>query len=244
MMHVKKDKPTVMHTQGFIHKPFVFRDFTAVRQAEPAPKADPAPEAEAVAVQEPVVPTFSEEQLQAARAEGEAAGYEKGLAAARQEQMEAEAARNAQAVALLETLLTRMDTEVAAYHAMFGALREEMAGIVLAIARKLAGNALEAQPLGAVESMVNECMTMLSGEAKLSIAVCPELETPMKTYLAKLRREGQMVDIVADPKMQPGDCRIQWPGGKAVRDQSGLEKEIEDIVMRALAAPDGENGKA
>ena len=233
MADVKKEKIAVMHSQGFVHKPFVFQDFArAVPQVEPE-RDEQQPDAVAP---ESAAPGFSEEQLQAARAEGEAAGREKGRAEAREEQAALVTAQNAQVLATLESLLARVDEEVAAYEAMREVLRGEMAGIVLAIARKLAGNALEAQPLGAVEGMVNECMTMLAGESRLSIAVCAELEAPLKEYLVQLRRDGQVMEVVADRKMQPGDCRIQWPGGKASRQQEELDKEIEGIVTRALSA--------
>lgn len=212
------------------HKPFVFRDF-AEREAPPAP---PPPNL----VEELPLPTpgFSEEELLAAQKEAEAIGRQKGYEDAKREWDEMVIARETQVIALLESLLGRMEGELEANRTAQNAMRSDMADIVLTIARKLAGNALDAQPLGAVESMVDECLSMLAGEAKLSIVVAKELEEPVRAWLERLpRMDRPAIDVVADARMQPGDCRIQWPGGKAERDQEALLSEIEAIVTRTLS---------
>lgn len=213
------------------HKPFVFRDFAA-REEPPAP-LPPNPVEELP----PPVPGFSEEELLAAQKEAEAIGRAKGYEDAKREWDEMAVVRETQIIALLESLMGRMDSELEANRAAQDSMRGDMANIVLMIARKLAGNALDSQPLGAVEAMVDECLMMLAGEAKLSIAVATELEGPLRQWLERLPRvDRPTVDVVVDARMQPGDCRIQWPGGKAERNQDVLWKEMEAIVIRTMAA--------
>lgn len=240
MQDAKKQKATVMHTQGFSYQPFVFEDFS-----RPAPKTQPVDEESVPEVQapaaEPVKAGYSEEELQAACAEAEARGRAQGLEQARAEHEAGDAARNAGILTLLEGLAARMDEEVSAFAAARESMRAEMAKVVLLMARKLAGNALDAQPLGAVEGMVTECLTMLAGEPRLSIAVCPQLEEPLRGFVAQVQREGQVVTVTADPALQPGDCRIQWPGGKAHRDQEELRRDIEGIIERALSVRSSDN---
>lgn len=239
MSDIKPDKPTVLHAQGFVHRPFVFEDFTDARSVRAVKEEFESTGKEAVAKpeQEEIAPIgFSEEELLAAQKEAEEIGRQKGRLEAQKEQ-EAEAAQqNAQILAMLEALTARLDSEIAAHNAARDSLRGDMAGIVLAIAEKLSGRNLEANPLGAVEDMVNECLTMLAGEARLSIAVCPALKGPMERHLGQVHHASgeQALEVVADEAMQAGDCRIQWPGGKASRSQSELRQEIEAIVARAF----------
>lgn len=212
------------------HKPFVFRDFTA-REEPPAP-----PPPNPIEELPPPAPGFSEEELLSAQREAEAIGRQKGYEDAKREWDERAIVRETQIITLLESLLGRMESELEANRTAQNAMRGDMANIVLTIARKLAGNALDSQPLGAVEGMVNECLTMLAGEAKLSITVAKELEEPMREWLDRLpRADRPTIDVTVDARMQPGDCRIQWPGGKAERSQEALLKEMEAIVMRTMA---------
>lgn len=239
-------------TQGLQHTPFVLPEFSdsvpAGREAHDfvpnkATKDEPAPEPQA-----PPPPSFSEEELQAAQREAQEIGRLKGIEEAKNEWNEQAAQREAQLIALLEGLAARMDAEVQANQAQRTNQRSDMANIVLMIAGKLVGSALQTQPLGAIESTINECLSMLAGEARLSIVVSADLEAPLKEHLARQHRE-QVIEVIADPAMQIGDCRIQWPGGKAERDQEALWQEMERIVTRALApapikndeSPSGEN---
>lgn len=239
MSDIKPDKPTVLHAQGFVHRPFVFEDFTHTRPARAALKEEFEPtEAELAAqtaLEEEVAAGFSEEELLAAQKEAEEIGRQKGRAEMQQEHDAAAAQQNAQILALLQTLTERLDAEVAEQNNAREALRGEMAEIVLAIAEKLSGRNLETHPLGMVEAMVNECLIMLAGEARLSIAVCPALKEPLERHLATLEQGGeQVLEVVGDVSLQSGDCRIQWPGGKAARSQAELRREIEEIVERAF----------
>lgn len=221
------------------HKPFVFQDFSEtlpMRQSSKA-EAEPAP----VQPEEPAPPSFSEEELSAAQREAEAIGRQKGYEDAKREWDEQAMAREVQLLTLLENLTARLDVELAGQEQLRTSQRADMANIVLMIARKLVGSAMESQPLGAIEPIVNECLTMLAGEAKLAIEVCTDLKAPLEKYVATLQRQGQALEIIADAQMQAGDCRIQWPGGKAERNQEALWQEMEKIVMRALVAPTDKN---
>lgn len=220
------------------HKPFVFKDFSEkapLRQnnaQHPAEQTQPEP-----IPQEPVAPSFSEEELQAARREAEEIGRKKGYQDAKREWDEVTLAHEAQLITLLESLTARLNGEIAGQEKLRNSQRADLANIVLMIARKLVGNAVDNQPISTIEPMIKECLLMLTGEAKLAITVNLELKEPLTKYLAAMQREGQVIDIIADEHMHIGDCRIQWPGGKAERSQEALWKEMEQIVMRALVAP-------
>lgn len=245
MATTRKSDTSVYHAQGLEHRPFVFEEFSSARQASqvggtfsPAPHtaksvAETAPEEEPEA---PELKGFSEEEMMAAQKEAEALGHKKGRDEAMAERDAAAAAQQAQIASLLESLLVRIDAEVKTAHEAQEALKGQMAGIVMQLARKLAGNALEEQPEAAVLPMIDECMAMLAGQARLSIVVAEEVAKPLQEHMAALQHKGQAVDVIADKSMQVGDCRIQWPGGKAERSQQELLNDLEGIVQRALSA--------
>lgn len=222
--------------QGLHYRPFVFPEFS---DAAPPPAAQAGAEPEAdlppAEPEAPPAPSFGEEELLAARREAEELGRQKGYEDAKREWDEKAIARETQIMALLEGLAARLDGELAEQERHRNALRGDMAGIVLMIARKLVAGALDTQPLGAVEPMVDDCLALLAGEGRLGITVHDTLVEPLTAYLAAQPREGQVIEVLADPRMQPGDCRIQWPGGKAERSQEALWSEMEKIVSRALS---------
>lgn len=230
-----------MQPHKFEHKPFVFEDFTRakarVEREFVAQTEQEESKSEPVAPAKPAAPTFSLEALQEAEKKAEEIGFQKGREQAQKEQDAAKQAREEAILQLLQELTGRMDEEVAAAEAARVALRGEVANIALLVARKLVGNALEVQPLGGVEEVVDECLTMLAGEGRLTITVSADAEAPLKAYLERLPRDGQVIEVKADSNMQTGDCRIQWPGGKAERSQKQMWQEIEAIVMRALSMP-------
>lgn len=139
---------------------------------------------------------------------------------------------------LVSTLLERLDTEMTVMEEAREQQRKEVSNLVLLLAKKLAGNALTSQPLGAVDPMISECLGMLVGETKLTISVMPDLVEPLREHMANHRRAGQDLEIVGDNLLQPGDCRISWPSGKAERNNEAIWREIEKIVSRALAPSD------
>lgn len=245
MATTRKNDISVYHTQGLEHRPFVFEEFSSARQASSQGGGTFSPashhggvEAESPAEPEPEVPEvkgFSEEELLAAQKEAETLGRQKGREEAMAEQDAAAAAQQAQIASLLESLLVRIDAEVQTAQEAQEALKGQMAGIVMHLARKLAGKALEEQPESAVLPMIDECMAMLAGQARLSIVVAEGVVEPLRKHMAALQHQGQAVDVVGDKAMQVGDCRIQWPGGKAERSQQELLDELEGIVQRALS---------
>lgn len=239
MATTRKNDISVHHTQGLEHRPFVFEEFSSARQASQGGGAfnPTSHSAKSLAeAAEPEVKGFSEEEMLAAQKEAEAIGHKKGRAEALAEQDAAAAAQQAQIASLLESLLVRIDAEVQTAHEAQEALKGQMAGIVMQLARKLAGKALETTPEAAVLPMIDECMAMLAGQARLSIVVAEEVAEPLQKHMAALQHQGQAVDVLADKAMQVGDCRIQWPGGKAERSQQELLNELEGIVQRALSA--------
>lgn len=232
----------------FEYKPFTFKDFSA-----PEPEVSPADafvpafpsavtDVESIPSELQIEelapePAISEEELAAIRQEA----YEQGRSDGRREaeaMLDAGAQQQRQELhSVFTAMMTRLDAELATAEQAAQQQRKEVGTLVLLLARKLAGNALTAQPLGAVEPMISECLNMLVGENTLHIAVTPSVVEPLKAYLAEHRRTGQELVVDADPKLQVGDCRILWPSGKAERNHEAVWREIEKIVTRSMEPP-------
>lgn len=176
---------------------------------------------------------------QKGREEGLLQGKADGMAMMREEMERADAAKTQAAQAALQAtadaLLARIESEADALLAQRNAIRAEMAGIVIAMGRKLAGQALQTQPLGAVQDMVEQCVEMFTGPMRVVIMVAEPLVEPMKQFMEFRMRDGVQIEIKGNPQMVAGDCEVNWPGGGAKRNQQEMEREIEAIILRGLA---------
>ena len=45
----------------------------------------------------------------------------------------------------------------------------------------------------------------------------------------------QRLTILGDPAIQEGDCRIDWPGGGVIRDDTLLWREIDALLSECVA---------
>lgn len=185
--------------------------------------AEPEPEV--------VVPTFSEEELNAAREQAFAQGREQGLAEA------AAATEQAilQALAVLDQRLAEILQLAANSHA---AATDDAVTVAVGIARKLFP-ALSAQgALAEVERMVAEAMHLVLGEPRLAVyvneAILPALAERVDALSAQAAYRGQ-VELKPDAALPLGDCRVEWTDGGAQRDTAALWRAIDEILERNLA---------
>lgn len=226
-------------------RPFLLREFDAFAAA-PEPEKVEEQEPEAAQPQPPML-TMTEEAFKAAlagaerkgREEGVLSGKAEGMALVREETVRAvEAKAEAEHAALqstMDALLEKLNAEAELLYNQREKIRAEMAGIVIAMAKKLAGQALQTQPLGAVQDMVEQCVEMFTGPMKVVITVASEVMEPLKQFMEFRLKDGVQVEMRGDANMVAGDCRVDWPGGGAKRDQREMEREIEAIILRGLA---------
>lgn len=194
-------------------------------EEEVAEPAAPEPEPEVV------VPTFSEEEINAARAQAFAQGREQGLAEA------AAATEQAilQALAVIDQRLAELLHLAANSHA---AATDDAVAVAVGIVRKLFP-ALSAQgALAEVERTVVEAMRLVLDQPRLAVyvneAIQPALAERIEALSAEAAYRGQ-VEVKPDPALPPGDCRVEWSDGGAQRDTAALWRAIDAILERNLA---------
>jgi flagellar assembly protein FliH len=222
--------------EGGVHKPFIPRSFIAEDEAHaPAPT-------------EPPPPVFSETDVKNAEQEGYRKGFlegvNDGIQQAKSEQAEID--RN------LTEAVTQLAGHVAVMIDQFNHFttkqHNELSRLALAIARKVAGKALDTNPMPLVESVVLECVTRMLGEPHIIITVNDKLSDALETRLiqhfAHSAEPGE-ISIHGDPNLAPGDCRMEWGHGHATRTTQEIWTEMESLITemvminsgREIAAP-------
>ncbi|AWN51275.1 FliH/SctL family protein [Methylobacterium sp. 17Sr1-1] len=194
-------------------------DFRQPAGPPPAEEA-PAPEAEALRAAEAAA------REAAARAEAEAAAYARGL-------HEGRAQAEAQVQARLADALNRVAAAAAGMIAGADARdaeREAQAfDFAVALGRKIAGAALDSQPVAAIAEAAGRALQHLRGVPHLAIRVHDALVEETERQVARLARErgyeGRLI-VMGDPGMAPGDARIEWADGGVVRERAAIEAAL------------------
>ena len=138
-----------------------------------------------------------------ARAEAEA--YARGL-------RDGQALAEQQVQARLSDAVTRLGLAAAGLigqsDARDAAREDEAMDFAIALARKIAGEALDAHPLAAIGDAARAALQHLARERGF---------------------EGRLV-VLGEPDLAPGDARMEWADGGVVRDRA----RIEGAVLSAL----------
>ena len=185
----------------------------------------------------PAAVRAAEEAAQAA-AEARAQGFEAGRAEGRAE-------IQAQVQARLADAMNRLSLSLAGLLAQADireAEREAQAmEIAVLLARRIAGEALDAHPVAAVGEAARHALQHLRGVPHLVVRVQEGLVEETEALLKRLARErgyeGRLV-VLGDPDLPLGDTRIEWADGGIVRERARLEAGI-DAAIAACLGQDG-----
>jgi flagellar assembly protein FliH len=187
------------------------------------------------AIQEaPTLPVFSTEDLEAARAEGVAAGRAEALDMMRaREDFEG---RVVDALDRLNAALNRLleDTHRAHAQTQCNALM-----VASAICRKLLPRLYGESGCREVEDVVSSVLRGLPAHTEVRIRLAPDLLAPLSTRLQQTAGaliEAGTLAVTGDPALAPGDCRIEWAGGGVLREQRLLWQEIDALIDDVLPA--------
>lgn len=204
--------------------PVVSATLAAVDKAEPPP---------------PPPPIYSQSDLDAARIEAKQAGYQEGFLAGSTEakaSTDAQASDSEKALIALGSLLADLDKR---YAATLAQQSKEVSELSLLIAKKVAGDALDARSEEAAVSLVAGCLPLILSKPKLVIELhpdtVPKTESRLREYLAAQRYEGELI-CRDNPVLAPHDARIDWVLGHAERSTAALWQEIESLI-RTIPTP-------
>jgi len=183
---------------------------------------------ESVEPVEPAAPTFSEEDLAAARKQAFEKGKREGIA-------ETLASIEQRVAISLDKVAGEVETLFASQTANNDATSRDAAHLALAVARKLFPRLNQAHGLGEIVGVTEEILSHLIREPRLVVSVnqmhVDAMRTRLSDFLAKRGFSGNL-ELRGDDALAAGDCKIEWMGGDAARDTSALFAEIETIIER------------
>lgn len=169
-------------------------------------------------------------------AEAEARGYQRGLAAGRQE-TEAETARRA--MAALEAIAASFGTVAGGVDEVMAHIETEAVEVALAAARKLAATLVAAEPLAEATALLDDCFRHLVAVPHLVVRINAALYDFAQPQIERLAAErgfaGRLI-VLADPDIELGDCSIEWADGGVARTRAAIDARVAEMVERYVAA--------
>lgn len=177
-------------------------------------------------------PSFTQEQLEAARQEGHNAGFTEGQKALAENQQQYAnvllAQIDRQLGHLIEASARRWDEHLA-----------QMQEVALVIARKILPAYVAKHGLQEIEAIVTQVIKERGHETRLVVRVSEAqfdtVNASLKTITEREAYAGKIV-LLAEPEFGPADCRVEWADGGMERDLKALWQEIDSIMERAQSA--------
>jgi flagellar assembly protein FliH len=171
-------------------------------------------------------------------ASAEARAYRDGYEAA---QREAKAESDRRAALALEEIGIAIRGIASRFSGIEARMETEAVDVAVAVARKLCGELIAAEPLGEITALVSDCFSHLVSTPHLVVRINDALYEAAREKIERQATqsgfEGRLV-ILAEPDIATGDCRIEWADGGVVLERAAIEAKISELVGRYLASRD------
>ena len=194
---------------------------------------------EEAAEPEVITPSYSAEELEAAREEARAAGDRAGREAARQ----ADTARASDALAEIARALDgAREAAAAAAHDMAEDIARLLLSTFAAVVPSLCAQHGEAE----IAAVLAQVLPTLHTEPRITVRVGDAVADAVRTWLATLDRDMQARIELLTTGLPPGDVQIAWRDGEAVRDTAAIWCGIAEILtpLGLLASPPADGADA
>ena len=172
-------------------------------------------------------------------ANAEARAYRDGYDAG---QREAKAESDRRAALALEEIKISVQGIAARYAGVEARMETEAVDVAVAVARKLCGELVAAEPLGEIVGLIKDCFSHLVATPHLVVRINDQLYEGARERFERLAKqsgfEGRLV-ILAEPDIVTGDCRIEWADGGVVLERAAIETKINELVGRYMASRNG-----
>jgi len=182
----------------------------------------------------PATPAEIAEKIAAAEARAYRDGYEAA-------QREAKAESDRRAALALEEIGITIKGIASRFSGIEARMETEAVDVAVAVARKLCGELVAAEPLGEITGLVSDCFSHLVSTPHLVVRIHDSLYEAAREKIERLAAqsgfEGRLV-ILAEPEIATGDCRIEWADGGVVLERVAIEAKINELVGRYMASRD------
>jgi flagellar assembly protein FliH len=171
-------------------------------------------------------------------AAAEARGYRDGYDAA---QREAKAESDRRGALALEEIGIAIQSIARRFSGIEIRMETEAVDVAVAVARKLCGELVAAEPLAEIMALVRDCFSHLVSTPHLVVRINDTLYEAARERIERLAKqsgfEGRLV-ILAEPEIETGDCKIEWADGGVVLERAAIEAKISELVGRYIASRD------
>jgi len=172
-------------------------------------------------------------------AAAEARAYRDGFDAG---QREAKAESDRRAATAIEEIRISVQGIAQRFSAVEVRMETEAVDVAIAVARKLCGELVAAEPLGEIVGLIRECFAQLVATPHLVVRINESLYEGARERFERLAKqsgfEGRLV-ILAEPEIATGDCRIEWADGGVVLERAAIDAKINELVGRYIASRTG-----
>lgn len=168
-----------------------------------------------------------QEGLKAGHAEGLKQGKEEGRAAALGAAQREFAQRQAQLAQTFRNGVEQIERGQAEWQAL---ARRDLIDLAVAIARRVVRHVGE-RDREVVLANLEEAVRLVGTRSDVTIAVHPTDAEAARIFaqsLIDLKEHWQHVQVVEEPEVSPGGCRVQWGSGSV---DAALETQLERIEM-------------
>jgi flagellar assembly protein FliH len=166
----------------------------------------------------------------------EAQAYRNGYEAA---QREARVEADRRMASALEEIKIHLQGIASRVSGVETRMETEAVEVAIAVARKLCGALVAAEPLGEITGLVKDCFAHLVATPHLVVRINDSLYESAHERIEKLAKqsgfEGRLV-ILAEPDIPTGDCRIEWADGGVVLERAAIDTKINELVGRYMAS--------
>lgn len=169
-------------------------------------------------------------------AAAEARAYRNGFDAAQRESKAESDRRSALALSDIGAAIAAIATR---FDAIETRMETEAVEVAVAVARKLCGELVAAEPLTEIVALVGDCFKHLVSTPHLVVRINDALYDDARERIEKLAKQsgfqGRLV-ILAEPDVVSGDCKIEWADGGVLLERAAIETKISELVGRYMAS--------
>jgi flagellar biosynthesis/type III secretory pathway protein FliH len=209
-----------------------------------APVVAPAVEEEVIEVAPPPPPVFSQSELDAACAAAKKMGFTQGFDAGIARAAEQEDAKKIAVDATIMQIGGILTSLHRQYYQLLRTESEALSQLVLMIAQKVTGAALDTQGAESIAAMIDQCLPAVLSKPRLTVelhsgafeSTIDRIETLMHTN----GFEGEL-QFRTNDTLGRYDAILDWGSGQAERNTATLWQEIESLLATVpvkLALPE------
>lgn len=187
----------------------------------------------------PPPPSFSEEELNAAKRDAYQQGFLEGIKEGNAQAQNEHAEIDRIVQESLENFVKSINPIFSSYISHCSKLKQNMPPLALAIAKKVAGEALAKDYSEILENIATQCAAAMITEPEINITVNPRLSDSLAARLQKIsnhEKYASNIHILSDESKPVSDYLIEWQDGSIERKTERLWQQMDKAIENMLAA--------